>query len=257
MNNTFSFRRFGLLWAKYYTDHGRTLLWTLAFMLVVPTVAFVLTGKVSFAAIVFATLIFSFGVAGLVFRDFDRDRSRIGAMMLPASLLEKYLFLALNLLLVIVLGFLFFWFDACLASWAGWVRLKPADWVGFSAADYGFFLFWVALLHASILCSRVVFRRRMILGFLCLALYMGLLVKLIMWIPEVAGIPQSFMFSGSIFDLGLIQSPEVTIGQTRLNYQLSVFSPCVRQTLGWIIAWSQPVALWVVGYFKLKESQIK
>lgn len=258
MNNIFNLRRFGLLWVKYYTDNQRTLLITLLFMLVFPTVAWALTGSISIGGILLGGLIFVFASSSLLFRDFDRGGLRIGTLMLPASVFEKYLFLFLNLIVLNGLALLIFRFDAQLCQWVGWTRYESFDWGRLSAGEVGLIFSFFALMHASVLFSRIVFRRRMILGFLYIAVYMGVMAKLVVGIPEWMGITQSFSGTGNpISDFGLTLSPMAEVPKVRFTYLVSVFSQPLRETLGWILVWSQPVILWVAAYFKLKESQVK
>ncbi|NQX42953.1 hypothetical protein SAMN05421820_113207 [Pedobacter steynii] len=259
MNNTFSFRRFSLLFSKHTTEYYKTYLLSVAVLLGLLTAilgfsSYVSGGPIHEKAQLAIFWVFLLGAGSIftsmIFSDFGDKRKSISMLTLPVSHFEKYLVAWLYSFvifqLVFVLSFYAVDFIVLLIGNSGKSQgLKILN--VFSAEEnYRLVFLFYAILHSLAFLGAIFFEK---IHFIKTAFVVLLLCLLAVLINQP--------IADALFDAKLAKVvPFVSLGvEEGGRYYLIRPLPSIEPVM-FGLSLSCIALLWIGAYFKLKEKEV-
>ncbi|WP_342329101.1 hypothetical protein [Pedobacter sp. FW305-3-2-15-E-R2A2] len=259
MNNTFSFRRFSLLFSKHTTEYYKTYLLSVAVLLGLLAAILGFSSYVSGGPIhekaqlaIFWVFLLSAGsiFTSMVFSDFGDKRKSISMLTLPVSHFEKYLVAWLYSFVIFQLIFLvsFYAVDylVLLIGNSGESQGLKIMNVFSAEEDYKLVFLFYAILHSLAFLGAIFFEK---IHFIKTAFVVLLLCLLAVLVNQP--------IADALFDVKLEKVvPFVSIGiqEGGHYYQISPLPSIEPVMFGLSLACIG--LLWIGAYFKLKEKEV-
>ncbi|SHH06775.1 hypothetical protein [Pedobacter caeni] len=259
MNNTFSFRRFSLLFSKHTTEYYKTYLLSVIVLVCLLTLGLGLICYQTGGAIVekaqFATFLLTFLGAGsiftsMIFADFGDKRKSISILTLPVSHFEKYLVAWLYSFVIFQVVFLISFYSVDLIvlligkSWRDH-EIKVLN-VFSPRGEYLFVFLFYMVFHSLAFLGAIFFEK---IHFIKTAFVVFLLTGVIVLINQP--------MVSALFDVKLEKVvPFVSLGIRESDrYYIVDPLPSIKPVM-FGLSLTIVVLLWVGAYFKLKEKEV-